>query len=225
MRRSKRKTTYRHCAEKYGLPEADHRTSRRRGVTLSYVCSRCHRHPLEDYIWWGFPGHGRKQCNWWCAACGGQYDWRNPAQSLGYTGQHGPPEAKVFRVHAAPHGVCDNLIIEVKHSANQRRGDSPVECWLWASKNEAELRRLIMDNHEAAKIGDLEQNMESRPVVKPKITADFPEAVVREVADELPSRREAEGMFTANVGGNSWRPPFVDEDWRAICQAIFKGVE
>ena len=37
---------------------------------------------LEDNNWWVSSGHGdgnnrkKKQCNWWCAACGGQYDWR-----------------------------------------------------------------------------------------------------------------------------------------------------
>ena len=34
-----------------------------------------------------------------------------------------------------------------------------------------------MDNHETVKIGDLEETLESLSVVKPKFTADFPEAV------------------------------------------------
>ena len=43
-----------------------------------------------------------------------------------------------------------------------------------------DFRRFIMvDNHEAVKVGELEQNMESMPVVKPKFTTDFPEAVIR----------------------------------------------
>ena len=41
-------------------------------VILSYVCPHCHRYPLEDYVWWVSSGHGEKQRNWWCAACGGQ---------------------------------------------------------------------------------------------------------------------------------------------------------
>ena len=48
------------------------------GVTLSYLCPHCHRFPLEDNMWWISSGHGKKQCSWWCAACGGQYDWRHP---------------------------------------------------------------------------------------------------------------------------------------------------
>ena len=44
----------------------------------------------------------------------------------------------------------------------------------------------------------------------PKFTADFPEAVFREGADELTLRREEKGMFrtfidTPNVGDRTWR--------------------
>ena len=38
----------------------------------------------------------------------------------------------------------------------------------------------MVDNHEAVNVADSEKNMESRPVVEPKFTTDFPEAVVRE---------------------------------------------
>ena len=39
--------------------EADHRASARAGrVTLSYECPRCHRFPLEDYIWCVSSRHG-----------------------------------------------------------------------------------------------------------------------------------------------------------------------
>ena len=38
------------------------------------------------------------------------------------------------------------------------------------------LRKCIMvDNHEAVNVGDLQKNNVSRPVVKPKFTTDFPE--------------------------------------------------
>ena len=85
-----------------------------------------------------------------------------------------------------------------------------------------------MDNHEAIKIGDLEKAQESLPVVEPKFISDLPEDVVREGADELTLRRE--GMLrtlvdTTNVGDSSGGPPLVNEDWHAISQAIYKGVE
>ena len=48
------------------------------GVTLLYVCPHCRCLPLEHYIWSSGHGDGnhrkKKQCIWWCAACGGQYD-------------------------------------------------------------------------------------------------------------------------------------------------------
>ena len=58
------------------------------GVTLSCVCPYCHRYPLEDYIWWVSRRHGdsskrrQKQCNWWCGACGGHFNWRDPNGAL-----------------------------------------------------------------------------------------------------------------------------------------------
>ena len=46
------------------------------GPGVSYVCPHCHCFPVEDCIWWD-----TTKCNWWCAACGGQYDWRAPNRS------------------------------------------------------------------------------------------------------------------------------------------------
>ena len=70
----------------------------------------------------------------------------------------------------------------------------------------------MMEKREATKIGDSENAQESLPV-KPKFSADFPEAVGREGVDELTLRREEEVMLrtfidTTNVGG----PPLVDGD-------------
>ena len=79
-------------------------------------------------------GHGdgnnrkQEQCIWWCAACGGQYDWRAPNRILVIQVSVDPREAKVFRAHAAPQGLCDNLINSLKFLTNQQKdGDSPVE--------------------------------------------------------------------------------------------------
>ena len=48
------------------------------GSLLSCVCPHCHRFPLEDFIWCVSSGRGKKQCNWCCAACGGQYNCKAP---------------------------------------------------------------------------------------------------------------------------------------------------
>ena len=66
-------------------------------------------------------------------------------------------------------------------------------------------------------------------MMKPKFTTYFPDAAVREGADEL-ALRAAEGvlrsfMDTTNVGDKRWEPALADGDWHAICLAIYKGVE
>ena len=95
-----------------------------------------------------------------------------------------------------------------------------------------ERRRFIMvDDHEAVKIGELEKTLEPLSVVKPEVTADVPEAAVREGADELTLRR-GEGTqrtfinFTSGGGGT------VDGDLRlwtridtSFFQAIYKVIE
>ena len=136
---------------------------RQGGVTLSYVCLHCHRYPLGAYIWWVSAKHGKKQskkkqCNWWCAACGGQNDWRNQNRVFG-SYRTDSSEEKVSRVHAPPNGVCENLI-----QANQQMGgDSRVPVLVGGGLQERsrlhmmdELGRFTtVDTHEAVKVGDL----------------------------------------------------------------------
>ena len=56
-----------------------------------------------------------------------------------------------------------------------------------------ELRRFItVDTQQAVNVCDLDKNMESRPVVKPKFTADFPEAEVREGTDDASKKKKEE---------------------------------
>ena len=66
-----------------------------------------------------FSAYGKKQCNWWCAACSGQYNWKAPDRVLVKADGTDRREAKVFRAHAAPQGVGDNLINALKLLANQ----------------------------------------------------------------------------------------------------------
>ena len=60
-------------------------------------------------------GHGdgnnrkKKHCNWWCAACGGQYEWRAPNRILVAQLGANANDAKVFKAHVAPLGLCDKL--------------------------------------------------------------------------------------------------------------------
>ena len=59
------------------------------------------------------------------------------------------------------------------------------------------------------KVGDLDKNMASKKVVKPKFTTDVREAVIREGADELTLLDEEEGTLrnfidTTDVGDSRW---------------------
>ena len=97
------------------------------GATLSYRCPHCHRCPLEDYIWWVLR-HGEKQSNWWCAACGGQCDWRNSNRVLVFLDTTDRGEAKVFRADATPNGVRENFVCALKLLGNPPCGsDTPVK--------------------------------------------------------------------------------------------------
>ena len=57
----------------------------------------------------------KKQCNWWCAACGGQYP--NGGLVIHYSTDR--REGKVFRAHAPPIGVCENVLCSLKLLAKQ----------------------------------------------------------------------------------------------------------
>ena len=84
------------------------------------------------------------------------------------------------------------------------------------------LRKFIeVDNREAVNVGGLRQGTKSVKVVKPRFTADIPEAVIREGAEELALRAEEVGLSrafidTAHVEAERWGPPPVDADWRTF---------
>ena len=94
-----------------------------RGVTLSYISPHCNSFPLEDCVWWVSTGHGdsrkKKHCSWWCAVCGGRYEWRAPNRTLVVQLGTDADDAKVFTAHAAPQGLCEDLINALKLLANQ----------------------------------------------------------------------------------------------------------
>ena len=62
-------------------------------------------------------------------------------------------------------------------------------------------------------------------MLKPKFTTDFPEAVVREAADELALRADEEGALRTWETKDGSHCLWMRTDWHAICQAINKGVE
>ena len=120
----------------------------------SHCRPQCHRFPIEDHIWWVSTKHGKKQCNWWFAACGGQYNWRNPNGVSVIRDSADPSEAKMFRAHLG-------------ESAGGRggwraRGVRETASWMGSLKLCAATSKIMdeprifikMDNHEVVKIGD-----------------------------------------------------------------------
>ena len=77
--------------------------------------------------------------------------------------------------------------------AERWRQPSQDGCAMCARKKSAQnygrLRKfIVVDTYEAVNVGDLDKNVESRKVVKPKFTTNFRQAVVREGAEKLTLR-------------------------------------
>ena len=88
------------------------------GVTMSYLCPHCNGFPREEYVWWVSAGKN----HWWCAVCGEKYDSRQPNRLLVVQTGESFEQAKVFKAHAVPQGLCANLIIALNLLANQHGG-------------------------------------------------------------------------------------------------------
>ena len=65
--------------------------------------------------------------NWWCAACGGQHNWKAPNKVLVTLDSADPSEAKVvLRGHAPLHGRCENPFCALKLRASLQAGGDKV---------------------------------------------------------------------------------------------------
>ena len=157
------------------------------GVTLSHGVPSLSSFSIEDYIRWVSTRHGKKLCNLWFAACGGQYSTDRS-------------EVKVFRAHAPPQGACENLVCALQLLANQQLGgDSLVYVLVEGLQERSRLkmidepRRFTEVDHQVVKIGDLEKHCVALHEGEPKFNKeDIPEAVVRERVQQLTLRRGEE---------------------------------
>ena len=176
------------------------------------ICPHCNSFPLEDHIRWVSTGHGdsnngkKKHCSWWCAACGGQYEWRAPNRILVVQLGTSATEAKEFKAHAVPEGLCDDLINALKRLGNQQTdGDCPMQNTVTGLQERSRervrngLRSFIeLDNHGALDVGHLRQCLRPFTVKKTKLSEDHPE-VLREGADDLTLRVEEVDILQACI--------------------------
>ena len=93
------------------------------------------------------------------------------------------------------------------------------------------LRSFIRaENRSVVDVSDLRQGTRSLKVQKPDFSEAFPEAAIREGADELTLRADEVATLqafinTKDIEFERWRPPLVDADWHSFCEAIYKGIE
>ena len=107
-------------------------------------------------------------------------------------------QAKVFKAHAVPQGLCANLINAVKLLANQQEdGDGLLQNIVkdfgeGSRKGLTDgLREFIrVDSERALDVGALRRGTGTFQVRKPKAPEGGSDVIVRESPDELRSRAE-----------------------------------
>ena len=182
-------------------------------VTVSYVCPHCNCFLLDDHIWWWDTETAttgkKKHCSWWCAPRGGQHQWRAPNRIKVVQIGANANEAKVYKAHAAPLGLFDNLINALKLLANQQKDDdSPIRSIATGLHERSRrdfmdvLRRFLeADNHSAADVGNLRRGTKAANVKKPL----FSEACVNTNAF-VPGYSS---RLCGNCGSSTWRRVFT----------------
>ena len=117
---------------------------------------------------------------------------------LGIQTGAGASQAKVFKAHAAPQGLCENLINALKLLANQQRvGDSSIQsivtglCERSRKRITDGLRNFTeVENHSALDVGQLSEGFRPLSVQRAKFKEGCPEVTIREGPEELTLRAE-----------------------------------
>ena len=170
--------------------------------------------------------------------CGEEYNWKQPNRRLVVQTGESVEQAKVFKAHAIPQGVCANLINVLKLLANQQEdGDGLLQNVVTnlgkgSRKGLTDgLRDFIrVDNDRALDVGEVRRGTGTFKVRKPKVPEGGSDVTIRERPDELTQRAEEVETWKTLIDVNHieperWCPPLVDADWYAFCQALYKGIE
>ena len=142
-------------------------------------------------------------------------------------------QAKVFKAHAVPQGLCANLVNALKLLANQQEdGDGLLQNFAKDLGKESRkgltdgVREIIkIDNERVFDVGALRRGTGTFKVLKPKAPEGCREVTVRENSDELTLRAEEVGtlktFFNVNhIEPERLGPPLVDAEWYVFCQAL-----
>ena len=156
-------------------------------------------------------------------ACGeAKYEWTAPNRIPLVQPGVNANAAKVFRAHAAPLGLCDNLINALKLLANQQKdGDSKIQSIVTSLHERS--RRGVMDglrsfikadNHRVTWVICVKAP-DRFMCKKPNFSEAFRKAAIREGADEKTMRADKVGTLRAFIDTDHsefarWRPPLVD---------------
>ena len=116
--------------EKYRLLAAHHRASRRTRMCYSVVSVAAFAtvSPLEDCTYGGFQ-HGRSTAAGGARSVEKTCERRAPNRLLVAQSGESASQAKVFKAHAVPQGLRENLINALNVLANQQKrwSDSPIQ--------------------------------------------------------------------------------------------------
>ena len=116
-------------------------------------------------------------------------------------------QAKVFKAHAVPQGVCEHLVNALKLSANQQKdGDSPVQSsvtGLCERNRKGVMEGLrnffVVDNHSALEVRYLKEGTRPYEVRRPRFEEGGPYVSIREGPEELTVRAEEVGSQKACI--------------------------
>ena len=91
---------------------------------------------------------------------------------------------------------------------------------------------ISVDNARArVTVGKLGRYKEVREIVLPKVDKEYTEACVIEGEDALTRRLKREELEkkknfvnTEQIPRGKWGPPFMEEDWVVLCQALYHSI-
>ena len=132
---------------------------------MSNLCPHSNSFPKEDKVWW--VSGGEKAFTLVVRDLWRKYDWREPNRLLIVQTGESVNQAKVFRAHAVPQGLCGNLIDALKFLAKQQEdGDGVIQNIVTNLGEESReeltngLRECTqVDNHRAVEVGHLSEGL------------------------------------------------------------------